>query len=68
MPEWTAVAWCAGCKHYIGPEAAGRGCPATDCDRTLRRRVGYICGRCEERPIMFSRFVYMRHMERGKHV
>ena len=51
-----AVAWCAGCEWYIEAEQAGKSCPADECSRTLRRRVGYICRLgCEDNRIYFER-------------
>ena len=56
MPEKTAVAWCAGCEQYFPVDAAGTLCGGSDCGRTLRRRVGYICKLgCETKPIFFDR-------------
>jgi len=51
---WEVVAWCAGCEWYLPVEDAGTRCPGEDCRRTLRRRLGRICRRCEEHPIWLS--------------
>ena len=62
MPEKTAVAWCAGCECYFPVEDAGTPCGSADCNRILRRRVGYICKLgCENEAIFFNRKEYEAH-------
>lgn len=41
--ERVTVAWCRFCQHYTPANEIGQGCPAIECDRTLIRRVGYVC-------------------------
>jgi len=53
--EREAVAWCAGCEWYVEAEQAGTRCPSDECSRTLRRRIGYICRRCEDNRLYFNR-------------
>ena len=69
MPTKTAVAWCAGHEMYVEVEDVGCPCsmgescfPFKAGSRILRKRVGYICGHCEERPIFFTRKDYDSHV------
>ena len=57
------VAWCAGCKHYVEATEIGEYCPGGDCPRRLRKRVGFICRICEERPIFFPIADYRAHLD-----
>lgn len=57
------VAWCAGCEMYLPVEDAGTRCPGDDCDRTLRKRIGYICRSCDVHPIFFRIDTYRAHLE-----
>lgn len=42
------VAWCAACEYYDEASQIGKRCHSLDCDRTLRKRVGYVCEFCEQ--------------------
>lgn len=39
----VTVAWCRDCEHWIGAGSIGGPCPSLECERTLVKRVGYIC-------------------------
>ena len=49
-----AVAWCSGCEHYTDAVDAGDSCPAPECARTLRRRVGWVDLDSPEHEIFFG--------------
>lgn len=61
LPQTELVAWCNHCEHYVGAEDAGTRCPNIDCDRTLRKRRGYICRDCEAHNIFFDRTAFLEH-------
>lgn len=42
-PEKRTVAWCRDCKWHLPEYEIGGKCPASDCPRTLIKRVGWVC-------------------------
>lgn len=66
-PTLTAIAWCAGCRHWLPESDAGTRCPAEGCTRTMRRRIAQVCPDCPERDAWFDRAALAAHYRDGAH-
>ncbi len=44
---WSTVAWCRDCRLWLPAAQIGGGC-WMECDRTLIKRVGWVCSVCEQ--------------------
>lgn len=70
--EPAVVALCAGCDTYVDASDAGKPCPMTGCEtkagspRRTRRRSGYICLDCENRPFFPGVLDLENHAERHR--
>ena len=52
------VAWCVGCETYMPIDEIGE-CPT--CWRKLRKRRGFICEKCNNKRIFFTRAGFEEH-------